>query len=189
MKLHRRRGEALRQAIFDAVFAQLREVGYGRLTMGAVAAEAGTGKAALYRRWCTKEELVADALRHGLPAPHDAPTHDTVRADLVELLGRLRDALARSRGAGLNAEDGMVREAFTERIVGPCQELIVQALHRGVRRGEVRVEVLDPRVAGKIAAVGPAMLVHHALTGEAAPFDVGAFDVEALVDDVLMRML
>ena len=78
----------------------------------------------------------------------------------------------------------MVREAFTERIVGPCQELIVQALHRGVRRGEVRVEVLDPRVGEKIAAVGPAMLVHHALAGETA--DV---DVEALVDDVLMRML
>jgi len=154
-----------------------------------VAAEAGTGKAALYRRWCTKEELVADALRHGLPAPRDAPAHDTVRADLVELLSRLRDALARSRGAGLNAEDAMVREAFTERIVGPCQELIVQALQRGVRRGEVRAEVLDPRVGEKIAAVGPAMLVHHALTGGSADVDGTAFDVEALVDDVLMRML
>lgn len=186
MKLHRRRGEALRQAIFDAVFAQLRDVGYGRLTMGAVAAEAGTGKAALYRRWCTREELVADAVRHGLPSPSEAPTHDTVRADLVEQLRRLRDALAHTGGAALNAaaEDGTIRAAFTERIVEPCQALIVAALRRGAERGEIAE--LAPDVARKVAAVGPAMLIHQVLTGDTSVSDA---DLDALVDDVLLRMV
>src|SRR3712207_8338926 len=38
------------------------EVGYSALTMDAVAAEAGVGKATIYRRWRTKEELVVDTV-------------------------------------------------------------------------------------------------------------------------------
>jgi AcrR family transcriptional regulator len=181
VRLSRRRGEALRQAIFDAVFAQLRAVGYPRLTMGAVAAAAGTGKAALYRRWCTKEDLVAEALLHGLPSPDDLPRHDNVRDDLVELLRYLLDALLRTHGAGLQADDAAVRRAFRERAVEPCQRLILDALRRGAERGEVKPEAATT----KVAAVGPAMIVHQVLT-EGAEVPDGY--VESLVDEVLLRM-
>ncbi|TDD64977.1 TetR family transcriptional regulator, partial [Actinomadura rubrisoli] len=63
----RRRGGDLEAAIYEAVFAQLEAVGYRRLTMEGVAAAARTGKAALYRRWPSKDELVTDALKHVLP--------------------------------------------------------------------------------------------------------------------------
>ena len=167
------------------MFSQLRDVGYGRLTMGTVATAAGTGKAALYRRWCTKEELVADALRHGLPSPHDVPAHGTVRADLVEQLRGLRDALARTRGAALKAgaEDGMVRAAFTDRVLAPCERQILEALQRGAQRGEVRPEAVRER----IAAVGPAMLIHQMLTVNSKV--VSDADVDALVDEVVLPML
>ena len=58
----RRRGDSLRRAIFEAVFDQLQTVGYANLTMDKVAAAAHTSKAVLYRRWASKDALVAEAL-------------------------------------------------------------------------------------------------------------------------------
>jgi Tetracyclin repressor-like, C-terminal domain len=100
--------------------------------------------------------------------------------------------LEATRGAALNAaaEDGNVRAAFIERIVEPCQQLIAEALRRGAERGEVRPDLLDHGLDQKIAAVGPAMLIHQVLTGNSG--DDGAVsdaDIDALVDDVLLRML
>ena len=47
----RRRGKQLEDALYDATLAELAAVGYGGLTMEGIAAQARTGKAALYRRW------------------------------------------------------------------------------------------------------------------------------------------
>lgn len=69
----RRRGAALERAILDAALEQLSTVGWNGLTMEGVAAGAQTGKAAVYRRWPSKEDLVADALRAGLPNFASAP--------------------------------------------------------------------------------------------------------------------
>src|SRR3712207_5473935 len=49
-------------AIRAAILRLLAEVGYGALTMDAVAAEAGVGKATIYRRWRTKHDLVVDTI-------------------------------------------------------------------------------------------------------------------------------
>lgn len=161
------------------MFAQLRTVGYHGLTMGAVATAAGTGKAALYRRWCTKEDLVADALRHGLPSPQAVPPQQTVRDDLIALLRGLRDALAMASGAAFEAGP---HEIVQDTAVEPCQRLILDALRRGAERGEVRPAAVTERVA----AVGPAMVIHHVLTN-GAPLDDEA--LTGLVDDVLLHML
>ena len=53
------------QAITDAVLHELAEQGYGRLSMEAVAKRAGVGKSALYRRWASKDEMIAVG-GHGL---------------------------------------------------------------------------------------------------------------------------
>src|SRR5438093_6245104 len=52
------------------------------LTMEGVAAGAQTGKAAVYRRWPSKEDLVADALEAGLPRFEEVPDLGSVREDL-----------------------------------------------------------------------------------------------------------
>src|SRR5262249_55546407 len=58
---HRRRGEALEGAIYDAVVDELAEIGYAAFTIESVAARAHTGKASIYRRWPTKQDLVVAA--------------------------------------------------------------------------------------------------------------------------------
>jgi AcrR family transcriptional regulator len=97
----RRRGEALERAIFDAVLDQLQAVGYVGLTMEGVATRAHTGKAALYRRWPRKEDLVVDALEHALPSPTDLPDHGEVRDDLLDLLRRMTAMLNSPAGCAL----------------------------------------------------------------------------------------
>src|SRR5690242_10940175 len=69
----RRRGRALELAIFEATLEQLTSGGFARMTMEGVAGAAQTGKAALYRRWPSKLELVLDALGFTLSPPTDTP--------------------------------------------------------------------------------------------------------------------
>ena len=56
----RKRGVELERAIKDATIAELACGGYGSVTIESVAARAQTGKASIYRRWPTKQELVLD---------------------------------------------------------------------------------------------------------------------------------
>lgn len=53
-------------AVRSAVLDLLAEVGYGATTIDAVAARAGVGKPAIYRRWADKPALVADAFERAL---------------------------------------------------------------------------------------------------------------------------
>jgi AcrR family transcriptional regulator len=50
------------QAILKATLELLAEVGYERMSIEAIAARAGVGKTTIYRRYTSKEELVADAI-------------------------------------------------------------------------------------------------------------------------------
>ena len=49
-------------AILAAAIALVREVGYDNVTIEAIAGRAGVGKATIYRRWPSKEPLIADAI-------------------------------------------------------------------------------------------------------------------------------
>jgi len=71
-------------AILEAAKDLLSEVGYDRLRIQDVADRAGAGLATLYRRWPTKQALVADAIRYyadGLLSPIE----DDPEADLMAL--------------------------------------------------------------------------------------------------------
>ena len=60
-------------AIRNAVMNELAEVGYGRLSIEAVARRAGVGKTAIYRRWNNKLEMVleivSDVAGRSVPLP------------------------------------------------------------------------------------------------------------------------
>lgn len=89
----RRRGPELERAILDAALEQLSTVGWNALTMEGVAAGAHTGKAAVYRRWPSKADLVADVLRTGLPPIGAIADHGSIRGDLIRLCVRMRDVM------------------------------------------------------------------------------------------------
>src|SRR4030095_15249946 len=78
-------------AILDAVIPLL---GSGQsvdgLSMDAVAAKAGVGKATIYRRWPNKEALLIDAVT-AMKGPLPVPRGESLREGLVMLIAGMRN--------------------------------------------------------------------------------------------------
>lgn len=184
----RRRGEVLQRAIFEATVEELRATGFGRLTMEGIAARAHTGKAALYRRWGSKGDLVVDALQDLLPSFEDMPDHGDVRADVLELLRQMQAMINSPSGCVMRAllsdadrDEGFIRVVH-DRVLEPRKQAWVAVLRRASERGQVRPDAVTP----VIAEVGPCMLVHRYLMhGSPVP---DSFLV-SVVDDVVMPLL
>jgi AcrR family transcriptional regulator len=184
----RRRGETLERAIFDAVLYQLQTVGYAGLTMEGIAGCARTGKAALYRRWDSKEDLVVDALNHMLPPVADLPDHGNLRDDLLELLRRMTEMVNSPTGCALRYllgdidHDHPFMQLVHERVLKPRKLMFQTVLKRAVERGEARPEALNVL----LTEVGPAMVAQRFLAdGPPVPDDF----VISVVDDVVMPLL
>ncbi|OMC39753.1 TetR family transcriptional regulator [Mycolicibacterium fortuitum] len=77
-------------AILDAALASLTENGYVNTNMNDVAARAGVGKAAIYRRWSSKAALITDALVYWRPdlLTEDAPDTGSLEGDFDEIVRR-----------------------------------------------------------------------------------------------------
>src|SRR6266568_94459 len=158
----RRRGEKLERAIFDAVLDQLCAVGYPGLTMEGIAACAHTGKAALYRRWERKEDLIVDALEHTLPSMAELPDHGNLRAE--------------------SDRDHPFVRLVHERVLMPRKRMFHDLLQRAIERGEARPDAIETLAA----EVGPAMVAHRFLA-EGPP--VPDSYLVSVVDDVVMPLV
>ena len=184
----RRRGQTLEQAIFQAVLDQLQTVGYARLTMEGVAGCAHTGKAALYRRWPRKEDLVVDALDHVLPSLADLPDHGNVRDDLLDLLRQLAAMVNSGTGCALRCllaevdREHPFARLLHERVFAPRKRSFRVVLQRAADRGQLRADAASQLVAD----VGPAMVVQRFLVdGPPVPDDY----VVSILDQVVMPLL
>jgi AcrR family transcriptional regulator len=121
----------------------LAESGYAGLTMDAVAATAGVGKATIYRRWRTKSDLVADAVAELSALTIEAPDTGSLEGDLRLLMRWLVDAVNGPLGAAtlsllsaLPHEPGL-REAFYRGPLGLWNANFRQAWERAEQRGEI----------------------------------------------------
>ncbi|MFK0128046.1 TetR/AcrR family transcriptional regulator [Streptomyces nigra] len=186
----RRRGAVLERAILDAALEQLSTVGWNGLTMEGVAASAQTGKAAVYRRWPSKEDLVADALRAGLPSLDSAPDLGSVREDLLELCKLARDAMFSRPGFALRAvihecEDIQAERFHTvifEGLVEPTIRLLREVIVRGIKRGEVREDAVNGYVCDAI----PAMMMYRS---KVCGSEWGDRDLEEMIDQLMVPLL
>jgi AcrR family transcriptional regulator len=165
----RRRGEVLERALYEATLAELAEVGYGRLTMEGIAARAHTGKAALYRRWASKHDLVHAALVFALPPVPEPRSGRSARETLLTLFTSHRDVLAgKTAFPGLDTihqllHEPEMRAIFADAVVGPRLKIVDSILQAAVETGDIDPAALTPLTA----RVGPALINHHfLLTGE-----------------------
>ena len=143
----RPRSEESHQAIIRATLELLLEVGYGPLTMEAVRTRAGVGKATIYRRWASKEELVADAIV-SLHEEFDVPDTGSLRGDYHAIAQMVRASAQRAgvsalapRLLGEAVNDPELHAIFYENLVKPRREALGDLLRRAVERGEIREDV------------------------------------------------
>ena len=142
----RPRDERASEAILQAALGQLLERGYGGMSMEGVAAAAGVGKPAIYRRHRNKAELVAAAIRSILPNI-ELPDTGSAREDIQRIAEQARPMtqgpftiLLGSVMAEQQRQPELM-EAFRERIVMPRRQLGKTILARGIERGEVRADL------------------------------------------------
>ncbi|CAM5461217.1 Transcriptional regulator OS=Streptomyces glaucescens OX=1907 GN=SGLAU_25055 PE=4 SV=1 [Streptomyces glaucescens] len=186
----RRRGAVLERAILDAALEQLSTVGWNGLTMEGVAAGAQTGKAAVYRRWPSKEDLVADALQAGLPRLDAAPDLGSVREDLLALCRQARDAMFSRPGSALRSVihecDTTQAERFhaviVEGVVEPTIKLLREVITRGIARGEVRADAAN----GYVFDAVPAMMMYRS---KMCGCEWSDRDIEEMTDQLMMPLL
>ena len=186
----RRRGAVLERAILDAALDQLSTVGWNGLTMEGVAAGAQTGKAAVYRRWPSKEDLVADALQAGLPRMEEAPDLGSVREDLLALCRQAREAMFSRPGFAVRSVihecDPIQAERFHgvifDGIVEPTIKLLREVITRGIERNEVRPDAANSYV---FDAIPPMMMYRSKLRGS----EWDDRDLEEMIDQLMVPLL
>ncbi|WP_329283777.1 TetR/AcrR family transcriptional regulator [Streptomyces sp. NBC_00691] len=186
----RRRGPVLERAILEAALEQLGSVGWNGLTMEGVAVGAQTGKAAVYRRWPSKEDLVADALQAGLPALDEAPDLGSVREELYELCRRVRDVMYSRPGFALRAVlhecDAEAAERFhgliVTGVVEPSARLFREVLRRGIERGEVRADANNDLVLDVV----PAMMMYRS---KVCASEWPDHEIADLIDRIMVPLL
>jgi AcrR family transcriptional regulator len=153
----RPRDPRIDDAVLHATAELLQEVGYLQLTIGAIAARAGTNKPAIYRRWPTKAHLVHEAV-FPAPSPELITDADALRSDIralvaigVDLLGR---PAARAALPGLLAEmtsDPTLHADVIGRFAGSTWGRMQNRIEHAIEMGEVRADVQPSTVLELIA--------------------------------------
>lgn len=128
----RRRDESIDARLLDVTNRQLAERGFAGLSIAAIADEACTTRQALYRRWPTKELLVADAIRRA-GCGSQVKLSDDPRADLQrELAAWIED----DASAGLAVAGAMLeretpedtRDCYREHVLTPRRQRMIDIL-------------------------------------------------------------
>ena len=156
----RPRSDRVQRAILDAARELLVSDGFAGLRLEHVAARAGVGKATIYRRWASKEELSLAVLEE-LASPHIviADTGDTREELLAATLNAMRAVNDTPFGpviAALLSQIAMnplLGDPFRASVVQGRRDEVRRAIWRGIRRGDLRTDS-DVDVATELL-VGP----------------------------------
>jgi AcrR family transcriptional regulator len=156
-------------AIVRAALELLFEDGYRALTMEKVRERSGVGKATLYRRHGSKEELVRAVVEHlhqNLPVPEDT---GSLRGDFAAVA---QNAVANAQSARFATFMPRVLAAvshipelqsiFYDALVQPRRDTLLAIVRRAIERGEIRADV-DVELAVDVIA-GP-MIYKIIVTG------------------------
>jgi AcrR family transcriptional regulator len=151
--VRRRRGAVLEAALLEAAWQELCDVGYGALTIDAVAQRAQTSRPVIYRRWATKAELVRAAVEHALRREEvEVPDTGSLRGDLVATM-RIANGRSVTSAATFTyylgsyfQETGTSPTVLRTVILGDGPTAIDVILDRAVERGEIPRGRLTPRL-------------------------------------------
>jgi len=178
----RRRGAELEETILAAVWEELAEVGYARLSMEGVAARARTGKQVLYRRWRNRAELVMAAVRHRTGSIVDRiPDTGELRTDVLDVLGQMAQ---RRLDMGSDTIHGVLSELpdLDPEMFGIGRGVMSTVLENAATRGEITTSDLPPMVVTL-----PIDLLRYQLLLSRDP--IGERTLTEIIDDVFLPLV
>jgi AcrR family transcriptional regulator len=159
----RPRRRTAQTAITKATVDLLAERGFQATTIEAIALRAGVGRNTIYRRWRSKEELVADALREQLTTDFDQWADEDLRSLLLNWLQdfarTFSDPLLGRLLAGVLGElqrNPVFADVYADRVVRPRRQALLDRLAQARERGELRPDVDVEHVADLLG--GPLLL-------------------------------
>ncbi|WP_018601259.1 TetR/AcrR family transcriptional regulator [Mycobacterium sp. 155] len=162
----RPRDPAVDTAILTAALDLFIEQGIAAMSIEQIAKRAGVGKPTLYRRWSTKEALVADAIEALVVADvtwptrdeiDTVPTHQLVERNLVATAHtaadpRFRALIAQIYGSAVTHP--LLMQTYWTHYIQPRRELTIAMLRRAKADGRIApdtdLEVLVDMLAGGV---------------------------------------
>jgi AcrR family transcriptional regulator len=157
-KAGRQRDPEIDTAVIAATLQVLDEVGYAKLSIGAVASRANVYRPAIYRRWPTKQHLVTDAIASTIGV---TPTPDSgdLRADLITGTATIAAGFADpALGhvllpviADLPANPALQAQFF-DRVFRPRRDTTRTTLVHAIERGAVKPDIDMDFVLDALAA-------------------------------------
>lgn len=130
---------AIVRAVLETIFAD----GVSGVTIEGVARRAGVAKTTIYRRWHTRDAMVADALRTTFTGL-ERPDTGSAREDLKQLVAT-RSNFFTSHPGPPGVSRLLLSVAADERhwqaMMGPRRNVIRGVLERGQDRGEIRPDI------------------------------------------------
>lgn len=153
----RPRSERVSRAITEAALQLLVDgVSVDSLSMESIAARAGVGKAALYRRWPNKEAVLLDALG-SVVEPPVRPRGEGVRQDLTTLVAEFSRWLADSRSAtllprllGTPELHGQYLRSLIEPKIAGLRDVLCAGVRDGSLTSDSDVDVLLTMLVGAV---------------------------------------
>lgn len=162
--------------------------GFDRTTVDDVAARAGVGKATVYRRWPSKEDLAVASMESLYSTEMPEPDTGSVRADLTESYRAVLAFVNTAEGAAY-LRTSIAESVRDERIAALYrasterrEESSRRTFERAIERGEVRPDI---DIDNAVQWLG-GLLAVRAITKRAMPT---VADTEALVDFTLRGVL
>jgi AcrR family transcriptional regulator len=161
----RPRDPALEDRVFQAAIEVFGQKGWAGFTIDGVARLAGVGKASLYLRWSSKQQLLFDALLARASVDVSVDTGN-IRTDLRHLGEQLLSMFWADGGVTWMrlVVEGAVHSEFAmhrERLTNPTVLAARQIVHRAVARGELPAGTSPALVLDTILG---ATIMHVAIT-------------------------
>lgn len=176
------------ERIIEAAADLLRKRGFERMTVDEVAARAGVGKATVYRRWPSKDDLAVAAMERLYALEIPRPDTGSIRGDLAESYRSVLTFVGSPEGSAYlkmsiaeSVRDDRIAALYrkaTERAEESARVMFVRAKDRGELRPDVDLDCCVQWLGGIIAS--------RTITGRSLPT---LDDVDHLVEMTLRGVM
>jgi AcrR family transcriptional regulator len=176
------------ERIIEAAADLLRKRGFERMTVDEVAARAGVGKATVYRRWPSKDDLAVAAMERLYALEIPQPDTGSIRGDLAESYRSVLSFVGSPEGSAYlkmsiaeSVRDDRIAALYrraTERAEESARVMFVRAKERGELRPDVDLDCCVQWLGGIIAS--------RTITGRSLPT---LDDVDHLVEMTLRGVM